>query len=159
MNTHGAGAPAAAASGLIGMRAQGPELALDIGNDLAATEAVLQAVREHLAAQGAGERGIYNAELVVEEIFTNAVRHGFDSVTAHRIVIRVVASADAIQIEFDDDGREFDPTLRPDPVLPATVQEAKIGGLGLMLVRKLSQAIAYRRKDGRNQLSVTLASK
>ena len=147
-----------AASDLLVAHANGPELRLEAVSSIAATEPVLQAVRDHLAAHAVGERGIYNAELVVEEIFTNTVRYGFDSQDAHRIAIRIVASPDAIALDFDDDAREFDPTQQSAPPQPESLEKAKIGGLGLMLVRRIAQAIAYRRKNERNLLSITLAS-
>jgi hypothetical protein len=41
------------------------------------------------------------------------------------------------------------------PILPGSIEDAKIGGLGIMLVRKAS-AIHYQRLDGRNRLRVTI---
>ena len=63
-------------------------------------------------------------------------------------------------LTFEDGGVAFDPVAVSDPELPGSIQEAKIGGLGLMLVRKAAADMRYERTpEGRNRLSVTLAVK
>ena len=54
-----------------------------------------------------------------------------------------------------DSGYPFDPTsvLEPDTTLDA--QKRPIGGLGILLSRKLTDSISYTRRDGKNVLSLT----
>jgi anti-sigma regulatory factor (Ser/Thr protein kinase) len=40
---------------------------------------------------------------------------------------------------------------------PKAIDEASIGGRGLMLVRKMAKAMQYRRSDGRNRLRIALS--
>jgi len=147
-----------AASGLCTAHPSGSGLRLDVANNLAATALVLEAVRDHLAAHSVGERGIYNSELLIEELFTNTVRHGYNGDGAHRISIRIDVAADAISFEFDDDAKEFDPTLQAAPPAFQSLEDAPIGGLGLPLVRKMAQSMVYRRSSGHNLLSIRIAN-
>jgi serine/threonine-protein kinase RsbW len=148
-----------ASGNLVAHRIDATAVQFDVANRVEATEPLLAAVRTHLAAHGITERAIYNAELVVEEIFTNVVRYGYSDAEPHRIAIRLAASADAVDLEFDDDGSEFDPTKASAPLAPESLEQAQIGGLGIMLVRKISRSIAYRRSNGRNLLSMSIANR
>jgi anti-sigma regulatory factor (Ser/Thr protein kinase) len=63
-----------------------------------------------------------------------------------------------IVLVYEDDAGEFDPTRAEDPVLPRAIEDAKIGGLGLMLVRKVASGMQYKRENGRNTLRVDVAA-
>jgi serine/threonine-protein kinase RsbW len=57
---------------------------------------------------------------------------------------------------MDDDGREFNPLQIPPPELDRPIEERKIGGLGIHLVRDMSEKIEYQRNQGHNQIQITL---
>jgi signal transduction histidine kinase len=92
---------------------------------------------------------------VFEEVISNVIRHG----EAHQIEVSVARQADGIVLTFDDDGQPFDPLQRPTPVLPTSIEEAPLGGLGLLLLRKASTQLRYERTPGQtNRLTVTIAT-
>lgn len=100
----------------------------------------------------------YNAELVFEEIVANIVGHG--AVHGHEPDVRVTLELhpDAIVLTFDDDGMPFDPRGRPDPRPARSLEEAQVGGFGLMLVRRAASSLDYlRTAEGRNRLTVRLS--
>jgi anti-sigma regulatory factor (Ser/Thr protein kinase) len=100
-------------------------------------------------------RARHHAELVFEEVVTNVIRHGDAGSINVSLVCETQASA--IVLTFDDDGRSFDPLQRPMPVLPKSLEEAPLGGLGLLLVRKASTHLHYERTtDQKNRLTVTI---
>jgi len=117
----------------------------------------LEFVRTCAAQHRAGERCIYNAELVFEEMFTNIVRHGTGGRGERQIVVRVSTDGQDLLLEFEDDGPEFDPTRAASPVAPASIAEARVGGLGIALVRKVASRMRYARHADRNALSISLA--
>jgi len=97
----------------------------------------------------------YNAELVFEEIVANIVEHG--AVGGRILDVRVTLETlhDSVILTFDDDGVAFDPRGLADPVPSKSLEEAKIGGFGLMLVRHAASSLDYvRTAAGRNQLRV-----
>lgn len=62
---------------------------------------------------------------------------------------------DSIMLTFDDNGVPFDPRAIPDPEPPKWLEEAKIGGFGVMLVRRAARSLDCRRTArGRNMLTV-----
>lgn len=111
-------------------------------------------VRAALDRAGVGGRARGHAELVFEEVVSNVMRHG----AAHQIEAGVETRDDSLLLSFEDDGPPFDPLQHPDPVLPKHVDEAREGGLGLFLVRKVAAAVRYERTtEATNRLVVTIA--
>jgi anti-sigma regulatory factor (Ser/Thr protein kinase) len=49
-----------------------------------------------------------------------------------------------------DEGPAFDPLSVPPPVIPASLDDAPVGGLGIHLVRSYADACEYKRHGGRN---------
>ena len=53
-------------------------------------------------------------------------------------------------VEVRDAGIPFDPTGAPEHIPAKTLAEAQPGGLGLLLIRRCSDWMSYRREGGRN---------
>ena len=101
-------------------------------------------------------RIIYDISLCLDEIITNIVSYGFDDDAEHIIEIQFHLKENEIKLIFIDDGIEFDPELKEDPVhLKHSVKERPIGGLGIYLVKKLMDIIKYRRVEDKNILTLT----
>ncbi len=114
-------------------------------------------LREWLDGSAVGTKAHFNAELVFEEIVTNIVRYGYAGGGDEPVAVELQQGPGSITMTFDDGGEPFDPTGKSDPELPKSIEEAKIGGLGLMLVRKAASDLSYERTDeGRNRFSVTI---
>lgn len=96
-------------------------------------------------------------DLVLEEVFTNIVRHGYDDSRPHEIIIRLKRDRDHVRIRVEDDGRCFNPLLVPAVDVTAALARRRIGGLGIHLIRSLMDGASYRRIAGRNVLSLSKA--
>jgi serine/threonine-protein kinase RsbW len=132
-------------------------LQLSVANRLDALEPARLAVREFLSPHMLGARSIYGVELVLEEILVNAIAYAFPAGGDHTIEVTVEVGRDALQLHFEDQGLAFDPLHAPDPAAPTALSQAPPGGRGLLLVRKFSRSVEYRRSHGRNRLSISLA--
>ena len=97
--------------------------------------------------------------LVLEELVTNTIEHGFggDSDAPIRIALTSTYPA-SVSIAYEDSAPAFDPLAR-DARQPAAVGDAfdtrPIGGLGIHLVSKLASAARYAREGDRNRLWLT----
>jgi serine/threonine-protein kinase RsbW len=101
----------------------------------------------------------YKVELVFEEIVANIVRYGAPDGGVVDVRLQLEVDGDSIVLTFDDDGIAFDPRGRPDPPHATSLDDARIGGNGLMLVRRAASTMDYRRTpEDRNVLVVTLAA-
>lgn len=91
--------------------------------------------------------------IISDEIVSNIVRCS----GAADFSIGVERKADGIVMTFVDNGVPFDPTREvAQPDVSAAIEDRGVGGLGIFMVKKMSKAVAYRRADGRNVLTVTL---
>ena len=100
----------------------------------------------------------YHAELVFDEIVSNIVRHGAPPGGELAVCVTVELRPEAIVLTFEDDGVPFDPRVRKDPAPRRSLEDAKAGGSGLMLVRRAASSLDYlRTADGRNRLTVRVA--
>ncbi|MER2014226.1 MAG: ATP-binding protein, partial [Methanobrevibacter sp.] len=59
-----------------------------------------------------------------------------------------------LTMEFIDNGFEFNPLLKEDPVLPDNLDEAQIGGLGIFLTKELADELEYHYENGENHLII-----
>jgi serine/threonine-protein kinase RsbW len=99
----------------------------------------------------------YNVELAFEEVATNIVRYGFP---AGDVEVALGFDNDEIILTFEDDGVPFDPRGQPAPALPTSIDEAQVGGLGLVLVRKVLTRMSYERTpQHRNHLTLAIAAR
>ena len=90
-------------------------------------------------------------ELCLDEVVANIAMHGGS--TVGDIAVEIDHDAVAIIARVEDGGAKFDPTADTQP-LPQSLDEAKIGGLGLVLVRRLSTDMRYERIGARNRLTL-----
>jgi serine/threonine-protein kinase RsbW len=93
-------------------------------------------------------------ELALEEVFMNVVMHGSALATPQVEVSLVLNDAD-LTMTVEDDGPQFDPLLLPAPDVSSRLEERRVGGNGVFLVRKLMDSVGYQRVGARNQLTMT----
>lgn len=133
-------------------------LRMSLQNRFSELEAARIRMRGYLQQHDAGAQALYNSELVLEEVLTNAIKYAFQDGADHRIEVEITVSHDAVVMRFTDNGAPFDPTCPPVQARPATIQQAQIGGLGLTLIRCASRQLTYAREAGKNHLCVIIAS-
>ena len=99
--------------------------------------------------------------LVLEELVTNTIEHGFGTENDAPIRVSLTASdARSVSLVFEDSAPPFDP-LTHLAQRPSAVHDAfdaqPLGGLGIHLVRSLASAACYAYVDGGNRLRLTLS--
>ena len=120
-------------------------------SELARLEAFVAAFAR---AQGLPDDERVRLLLILEELFTNVVEHGYPQGGAGLISIALGLADGRLVIEFVDDGRPFDPLTVAAPNLDLPGQERPIGGLGVHIVRSLVDDASYRRTGRRNRLQL-----
>ena len=109
-----------------------------------------------------GERGIGNGKqlpqlhIILDEICSNIVKHS--GATEFSVEIGQLENQDGVKIVFSDNGTPYDPLAHTDPDTSLGAAERPIGGLGILMVKKMSSSISYSRIGDRNVLTVELAS-
>jgi len=103
---------------------------------------------------GLSANSILRINICLDELFTNIVSYGFDDDLEHIIIFTLSGDNNLVVINIEDNGIPFNPLEKLDPDFPENVESAKIGGLGILIIRKLMDNVSYERKNGKNKLTM-----
>lgn len=120
--------------------------------DKASIAAVSEFMDNTLEAIGASVKVANKAQIILDEIYSNIVYYS----KAANAKITVVYDNDKLELIFEDDGLQYDPTNADEPDLTIPAAERKLGGLGILMVRKLAKELVYKYINGKNVLKVVL---
>lgn len=136
-----------------------PGLLIPVTADLGGLEKARLQARRFLESHGVDGRAVAAVELVLEEAVTNVLRYGYEitDVDPHAIEIDLQVDRDEVQLLIVDDARAFDPLVGDGVVLPDSLDEAKVGGLGLLMIRTTASRLRYERRDDHNRLALSIA--
>lgn len=134
-----------------------PAFRVRVAATLSGLELARLQMRQFLDSCGQDAEDVAAFELVLEESVTNTLRYGYDVTGLRWIDVGVVLLPEALELTLEDDGRPFDPLSVPEPELPQTLDAAKVGGLGLLMIRRTAQRLDYERVSGHNRLCVRIA--
>ena len=98
------------------------------------------------------DQTIFKVNLVLEELVTNIIKYGFKCKDKKYDIIIYLSLKikDKIYIRIEDTGMEFNPLYAPTPEIDVPIEDMKIGGLGLHLVRNIISDINYQRFENKN---------
>ncbi|MCF3932729.1 ATP-binding protein [Acuticoccus sp. M5D2P5] len=123
-------------------------MTLSAADDL---DRMVEAIEAFGDAEGLPLKTVMTLNLIFEEIVTNVINHGSKDGSA-TIEVTALRSGDLIEGTVRDDGTPFDPLARQSPDTTASLEEREIGGLGVHLVRTMSQDLHYMREGRHNVL-------
>ena len=129
-------------------------LKLRIANDLAELSRVAESVEEFCAGLGLPAGCAFKLNVAIEELLTNTISYGYADSGRHEIAIDITREGETIVTELSDDARPFDPLNAPPPDLESAIEDRRIGGLGVHLVKTLMDDVAYAYRDGRNHVTL-----
>ncbi len=96
-------------------------------------------------------------ELAVEEALVNVFNYAYaGQAHAGAVTCRVMVETDGLTVEIVDEGPPFDPLAQPDPDTALELEQRQPGGLGIFMIRQLTDAVNYRREVGRNVLTIRM---
>lgn len=111
--------------------------------DVAALAAAQEEIAGWLKAADASESLLYRVRLVVEELLTNLILHGRFQGPAVPARLALDFEGPSLILVIEDLAEPFDPRAAPEPASPPSLDDDRIGGLGLSLVRKMAAIRAY----------------
>ena len=82
--------------------------------------------------------------LVIDELVSNLLKYGFQMIPDQRSYLKIEIDDDWLEIELKDNGRPFNPLVRPEPYsLGQALPDRQVGGLGVYLVLKMMDETQY----------------
>ena len=124
---------------------------------LRAFEHVKSLIEEFGEAAGLGREDRHKLTLIVEELFTNTVTHGHHGDSDAPVQISLEVTDVGVELTYEDSAPQYDPVAasrRTD--IESTINERRVGGLGVFLTISLTNGAVYRFVEGRNRISLTL---
>jgi serine/threonine-protein kinase RsbW len=94
-------------------------------------------------------------ELAVEEAVVNICLYAYE-VPPGELLVRIESGEERFVVDLIDEGVPFDPLAVEEPDLRAPAEERKVGGLGIFLVRRVMDEVAYRRDGSSNILRLVI---
>lgn len=103
-------------------------------------------VREFLRSEQLSEEVAFDIDLVLEELFTNLVRHGRGT---GDIEVELARAPGEVRIVLRAaELSPFDPTAAPRVNANLPIEQRRAGGLGIHFVRQLCNTFRYEWTDG-----------
>jgi len=129
-------------------------LAFELKNSLAELSTLCEKLEGVGEALGLSRRCLFEVNLALDELFTNIISYGFDDQSEH--IIRVCISSDdnLLTVVLEDDGIPFNPVERRSRKVSGELEQCKVGGLGIHLVKNLVDDVAYHRCGEKNVLTL-----
>ena len=121
----------------------------------AALETVNAFIQEKLESINCPKRAKMQMMLAVEEIFVNISSYAYHpEVGQAEVGVDIDGDPPTVTIRFLDQGRPFNPLEKPDADITLSAQDREIGGLGILLVKKIMDQVDYVYENGRNILTI-----
>lgn len=115
---------------------------------------VLGFLTDELERRSVGMKHIMTLSLALEEAFVNIAHYAYEG-RPGKVNVGLLFEGDRVSIILKDQGMAFDPLSMDDPDISAGVEERKIGGLGIYMIKKSTDFCSYDRVDGYNILTMT----
>jgi anti-sigma regulatory factor (Ser/Thr protein kinase) len=110
-------------------------------------------VEEALEEADCDGRIASRVRVAVEEVFVNIAKYAYQGQKGDaRVRLRV--ERPWLIMEFEDQGKPFNPLESPPPDISASLEDRPIGGLGIFLTVKMMDKVSYRWSEGKNCLTL-----
>jgi anti-sigma regulatory factor (Ser/Thr protein kinase) len=127
----------------------------ELKSDLSELETLCRHLNQFGEIAGLSEACIHDMNICLDEMFTNIVSYGFEDDLEHSISFTINLDNLELTLIIEDDGIPFNPLEKKEPETPPDLIDVRIGGLGIHIVRKIMNAISYKRESNKNKFTMT----
>lgn len=132
------------------------KISLKVENKVEELARISAAVDELAENEGWPQALAFRVNLVLEEFGINVINYAHEE-GVHDFEITLLSEQDTLTIEFTDDGVPFNPLEdKPEPDTSAPMEERPIGGLGIHLVRTMTEEMRYERQNSKNHSTLVM---
>jgi len=114
---------------------------------------VSAALEEMMRACAFSDDAILDLQLAVEEAVANTIVHGYCGAPGD-VTIAIRVMNEVVEVRIEDHAPPFDPLSIPGPDLQSGLDQRRIGGLGIYLLRQVVDEVAYTYTDSKNVLTL-----
>lgn len=134
------------------------QVSIRIGNSIAEVSSALDESMSWLGQFEVSAKAQYFVRLAIEELATNWIKYGCSETQEHLMTFDLRHTAERMILKVTDNGALFNPL---DALIPSTdlpLEERDLGGIGILLLRKMADQMSYEHRDGMNILTLEKAS-
>jgi serine/threonine-protein kinase RsbW len=116
-------------------------------------------VAEFAAATNLSERDLLRLQLVIEELFTNTIMHGYGKECDEPIEIALHAAPGQVTVRYEDEAATYDPArtlAEAQEQLQGPLEQRPVGHLGVHLVAAIVDDMRHTRVGQRNRLHIVM---
>ncbi len=134
----------------------------DMGIKTEANESNLDKILDYVSAKfeeaGASPKVITELAIAVEEIYINVAHYAYKPDTGPATVKVDIDKENRVgTVTISDNGKPYNPLEREDPDITASAEDRPIGGLGILMTKKLVDEAEYEYKDNQNVMKLKKA--
>lgn len=120
--------------------------------DAVSNERVWEFVDRQAKKAGLGSKITNRAQIIVDEIYSNIQLYS----DAAMVQVFCRIDPERMVLTFKDDGIPYNPLVEQEPDVTLSAEERELGGLGLLMVKKMTSDLSYAYNDGHNVLTVAI---
>ena len=109
-------------------------------------------ISETVLRAGGNDGDVTALELIADEILANITN--YSRAEEYPVTLEIGVGNGVVSMTFIDSGIPFDPTAVSSPDTELSAGEREIGGLGIPMVRCMTDEISYERAGDKNVLTV-----
>ena len=117
-------------------------------SDLSELLHIREFVRQKAEDFGFGEEEAYKISLAVDEACSNLIRYAYNFAKDKEICINIESNENQFIVNILDTGEPFNPLVIPETDMKEYFEKFKRGGLGIQIMRKVMDEIAYTPSHG-----------
>jgi anti-sigma regulatory factor (Ser/Thr protein kinase) len=110
-----------------------------------------------LSNEGVAGHAAYVSQLVIEETVRNLIEHTPPYAQDETATVTIAVTPQTVTVVVEDQRPSFDPFDAPPLDTNAPLAERRTGGMGLHLVRNLTDQLTYERAGDRNRLTAVVS--
>ena len=131
---------------------------IKVKNDIKEISRVCDIVHKFCMENDVSNEKCHDITLILDEIITNVINYAYPNDEDHELSVDIDKIGVHITIRLMDSGVAFDPMTLADPDVDSSLEERKVGGLGIFIAKQLSDEFKYSRVNGQNQLDIRVAA-
>lgn len=118
-------------------------------------ETVLAFVDAQLEAAGCPRHTAVQLAIAVEELFVNIAHYAYGGGAGEAVIsMDMLPDQTGVSVTLEDGGIPYNPLERADPDIGLDAEQRPVGGLGIYMVRKSMDEMAYEYRNQKNRLTI-----
>lgn len=126
---------------------------LELKNDIKELVKIERALQRYGETEALPVKTLLDLNLALEELVTNIISYAYEDDSEHLIRLVLKRTGNLLTVTIIDDGIPFNPLHFPEPSGNNNINALEPGGLGIHLVKKLTDSLDYSRENNCNVIT------